>query len=226
MLTRQNVFETSREGYRLLALQSAAIGRKLRRFLERVSTNGLVIQSFAFSEGHNERQLKALAVYARHLSQEAEHYLPAGVVNYQGVISDAMFELVANHYQFKQDVATASVAELRKMVECVVVLSDGMHQFAADVNMTALTDCPQYVYRNLPCSIVSDDKLWCVSGSDAQGGSGVLEWCYDESDAQDIFTSMKRFPERFKDLVMEKWSAVMAADESMLASVSPEEAFA
>ncbi len=212
MLTRENVFEISREGYRLLNLQAAAVGRKLRRFLERVSANGLVIQSFAFGEGHTVRQLQALEVYAQYIAREAEAWLPADVATYQGAIRDDAFGLVANHYRLQQDVPTATVAQLRKMVELVVVLSDGMHEFVGNANRVALAECPEYIYRNLPCSIVTDDKLWCVSGSDVRGGSGVLEWCYDEDDARYILESMQRFPERFTGIKVEKWSDVVAAD--------------
>lgn len=50
---------------------------------------------------------------------------------------------------------------------------------------------PQYQWRNLPCTIQPDDKLWCVSGQSFKG-SGVLEWCYDEADAQTILSQMRR----------------------------------
>lgn len=49
-----------------------------------------------------------------------------------------------------------------------------------------------YAYRNLPCSVVDDDKLWCVSGGLKDGsGGGVLEWCVDEEDAQDRLALME-----------------------------------
>lgn len=222
MLNRHTVFEVSREGYRLLGLKSPAIGRKLRRFLQRVCPQGFLSQSFAFDEGFNALQLKALAHYAAGLSQEAQAYVSDEAVSYIGVVRDDMFGLVANHYQLRHDVASASVAQLLKMVESVTALSDCMHRFVADINATALYDCPEYAYRNLPCSIVADEALWCVSGQDVRGGSGVLEWCYDQADARDIYSSMQRFPERFKELSMGPWSSVMAGSSE----ASLENAFA
>lgn len=41
-----------------------------------------------------------------------------------------------------------------------------------------------YRFRNLPCTIRPDHLLWCVSGiHNEDGTAGILEWCYDESDA-------------------------------------------
>lgn len=50
-----------------------------------------------------------------------------------------------------------------------------------------------YKYRNLPSSIST--TLWYVEGRDALGGSGVLEWCYHESDAKDRLSIMSAFPQ-------------------------------
>ncbi len=50
-----------------------------------------------------------------------------------------------------------------------------------------------YKYRNLPASIQTDDKLWCVVGrfvSERGDGGGVLEWCYDEQDASAVLDQM------------------------------------
>lgn len=63
------------------------------------------------------------------------------------------------------------------------------------VQKTKNVPAKQYKYRNYPCSIVSDDKLWYVEGIDACGGSGVLEWCYDEEDAKVILAKMKQYPQ-------------------------------
>ncbi len=212
MLTRDTVFEISREGYRLLDLKVTAVGRKLRRFLERVSVDGIVMQSFAFNEGHTPRQLETLRVYAQYIAHQASAYLPAGAVEHQGVVFDDGFALVANHYKLRHDIATASVAELRKLTAAVVVLAECMHEFAANANRAALSECPDYVYRNLPCNIVTDDQLWAVSGQDVRGGSGVLEWCYDEADARDILEAMNRFPERFLGIEACKWSEVVESE--------------
>lgn len=218
MLNRETVFEISREGYRLLGLKATAVGRKLRRFLERVSVDGIIMQSFAFNEGHTPRQLETLRVYAQYIARQASEYLPAGVVEHQGVVFDDGFALVANHYKLRHGIASASVAELRKLVEAVVVLAEVMHEFAGNANRAALAECPDYVYRGLPCSIVEDERLWCVSGEDVRGGSGVLEWCYDEADALEILTSMQRFPERFLGVVVLKWSEAFGETEVPVAA--------
>lgn len=45
----------------------------------------------------------------------------------------------------------------------------------------------KYRYRNYSCNIQPDDKLWCISGEDLVSGSeGVLEWAYDEKDANSV----------------------------------------
>ena len=45
----------------------------------------------------------------------------------------------------------------------------------------------RYKYRGYPCSIQSEDKLWCVVGEDIISNSaGVLEWCYDQKDAEQV----------------------------------------
>ena len=41
-----------------------------------------------------------------------------------------------------------------------------------------------YKFRNLPCNIKPDDKLWCVSGMCINRSAGILEWCYDQQDAE------------------------------------------
>lgn len=58
-----------------------------------------------------------------------------------------------------------------------------------------------YKYRGLPCSIEKDDKLWEVSGIDTKtGGYGVLEWCYDKDDAENIIRNMEMDTGRFEKL--------------------------
>jgi hypothetical protein len=67
-----------------------------------------------------------------------------------------------------------------------------------------------YKLRNLPCNIADDDHLWAVSGSfedfeDGFGRSGgVMEWCYDEVDANNILSMMQQDP-RYSDLRAHKW---------------------
>jgi hypothetical protein len=64
-----------------------------------------------------------------------------------------------------------------------------------------------YKLRNLPCNIVDDDHLWAVSGGFDDGrerSGGVLEWCYDEEDANNILSMMQLDP-RYSDLRAHKW---------------------
>lgn len=50
----------------------------------------------------------------------------------------------------------------------------------------------KYQYRNYPCNIASDDNLWCVSGEDkVSEASGVLEWAYNQQDANDVLALMQ-----------------------------------
>jgi hypothetical protein len=215
MLNRHQVFEVSREGCRLLTLQSKAVGRKLRRFVERYTEGGCTGQQFAFEEHYSLTQLDALRQYAKEVAATVDMYLTetfiVGCLNIKEVVgdcvhvADADFGLVSNVYFLKVDVKTASVTQLRDMVKFIVLLSDCMHAFAASRNDTALRNCPEYIYRSYPCSITSDDKLWLVCGEDARGGSGVLEWCYDAKDAHAVLEQMNRFPERFYNLSAEKW---------------------
>lgn len=52
-----------------------------------------------------------------------------------------------------------------------------------------------YRYRNLPCSCAPADDLWYVEGVDRLGGTGILEWCVSQKDAQHRFEVMTRFPQ-------------------------------
>lgn len=63
----------------------------------------------------------------------------------------------------------------------------------------------KYVYRNFPCNIRPDSLLWCVSGKDNEGDAGILEWCYDERDANLMIMRMRREPGRFSDLHVHKY---------------------
>lgn len=66
----------------------------------------------------------------------------------------------------------------------------------------------EYEYRSLPCNIRPDEKLWCVSGRDSRGGAGILEWCYDASDALNRFGMMHADKDRFSDLRYHKYLPV------------------
>lgn len=203
MLNREQSLYIAQEAHRLGNLTSKAIGRKLRRFLGFWTAYGVVSQTLSYNEGHTPEQLTALRELAQQMvreQQEAlEGYMP-GVIEFESIVFDEMFGLVAIRYSLKQDPATASVAQLRSMVEVVQLLAEAVHVKLKNVNSTVFLHCPEYVYRGLPCSIAPDETLWCVSGSDIRGGSGVLEWCYDEQDAKAVLADMSRFPERFHRL--------------------------
>jgi hypothetical protein len=53
----------------------------------------------------------------------------------------------------------------------------------------------KYRVMGNPCSITTDDKLWCISGSHPVYGAGVLAWCYDEEHARFWYEIMVVDPE-------------------------------
>jgi hypothetical protein len=63
----------------------------------------------------------------------------------------------------------------------------------------------KYKYRGYPCSIQPDDRLWCISGNDrVTGAGGVLEWAYDQRDAEQLLAVMQASGE-FSELIACKW---------------------
>lgn len=56
----------------------------------------------------------------------------------------------------------------------------------------------EYTFRSLPCNIVPENEVWCVTGFH-EGGGGVLEWCYNEDDANERLKLMS-FDKRFNEL--------------------------
>ncbi len=207
MLTRKTAFDALAEATFLKNSNKTAIGRSLRRFLQRWTEDGCVSQVLAQGEGHTREQLLALMHYGAQLAQRAAPYVPAAGA-FQAVVFDPAQQRVVVRYRLAHDVRTACVRELRAMAELVSELASEMCSFALNVNTGPLRNCPEYEYRNFPCSIVPDEALWCVSGQDAMGADGVLEWCTDESDAQCVLEKMQRFPDRFTQLAAQKWSEV------------------
>lgn len=57
-----------------------------------------------------------------------------------------------------------------------------------------------YQYRNLPCTV----GKWYVAGIDNQNGKGILEWCYNQSDAENRMIIMQKYPQ-FSDLMIGEW---------------------
>ncbi len=63
----------------------------------------------------------------------------------------------------------------------------------------------KYVYRGYGCNIRPDDKLWAITGEDIVGKAmGVLEWCWDQKDAETVLESMQTSGE-FSNLKAEKY---------------------
>lgn len=61
-----------------------------------------------------------------------------------------------------------------------------------------------YKCMERPCTIQTDDKLWCIVGTSKNYGSGVLAWCYDKDDAEFWFNQMIEDKE-FLTLSYSKW---------------------
>lgn len=207
MLSKDNVFHVSREGYKLLTGPKKNVSRALRRFLAESCTGvspvteRMLLVSYAFNQGHSVEQLGLLETYAQEQEVRAREYLKEGGAHFRSIIRDDDFQSVFSQYELAWSPATATLKQLQAMVKAVVVLSDCMHQYAAFPNENALAACPMYVYRGYACDIAPTDQIWCVVGVDNNGGgSGVLEWCYDEEDAQFILRRMNHFPERFENL--------------------------
>ena len=58
----------------------------------------------------------------------------------------------------------------------------------------------QYKYRSLPCTAGEWSAEWSVCGFDSlRNGGGVLEWCFDQKDAEERIQMMKAYPQ-FQDL--------------------------
>jgi hypothetical protein len=211
MLNRENALYIFRQGDQLVDGKKWQNSRSLRRFLASVveakqHVEPFVTISWSNDEGHNAEQLDALENYAEVCAQRHREYLSHNwAAHCFGVSRDDMYGKVYSSVQMNWKPETASLAQLQQMVRVVVMLADSMREFAENANETVLKDCPEYAYRGLPCSIALDEDLWCIAGHDKQGGSGVLEWCYGEEDAQMLLRKMNCFPRRFPRLVAEPY---------------------
>lgn len=190
-----------REASKLLENDQGNNGRAMRRFLGRhggvLSDKVVFVQSFCFEDGFSPAQLLAIEAYAGtvHLLNAANFPKDVGI-EFCGTTRDEEFGAVGNAYIVHVSVPTASVRLLRSMVQLVLVINGTLHDFAASPNATALQDCPTYEYRGLSCI----RRPWAVSGTDLQGGGGVLEWCYDEADANERLALLQAHPQRFTNL--------------------------
>jgi hypothetical protein len=189
-----------REAYKLLDNDQGNNGRAMRRFIQRHGgcINGQIVfvQSFCFEDGYSPEQLSAIEAYATTIDELNQTLFPSDVIIQKiGCVRDDDFGSVSNAYVVKQDIHSASVREMRELVHLVLVLNDTLKEFAVSRNATALFDHPDYAYRNLACNC--SPAAWAVCGEDKQGGSGVLEWCTDEADAQERLALMQAHPHRF-----------------------------
>lgn len=59
---------------------------------------------------------------------------------------------------------------------------------------------PSYSYRSSP-SINAGPDAWFVSGYDKYNEKrGILEWCHNQQDAEDIFQQMLKYSNQFTNL--------------------------
>lgn len=85
----------------------------------------------------------------------------------------------------------------------------------------------RWKFRGLPMNLVPysstyetpiPDPLWCISGTYVGEGcreGGVLEWCYDEEDANELLAEMKKDP-RFSELTAHVWESSWEDEEQSL----------
>jgi hypothetical protein len=199
MLDRENALYYCQEANRLHNSSKFHVSRALRRFLSEVVTNaGYVFQSFSFDEGFSATQLAALQAHAKQVDDEYQEFIaPLGFTRLDTQF-DEEFGSISNGYRLPFLLVNATLKELQATLKVVAILAEGLVPLRNDPGEVAGFD--DYRYRGLPCSIADDDQLWLVGGHDKRGGSGVLEWCYDEDDAREVLASMQRFPDRFVGL--------------------------
>lgn len=223
MFNKSNAAYIGSEAQRILNNPSTRMGRKMRRFLQNSCAEILpgelhLAQCYAALEGYTPEQLQALKAFAEERMTHMDTERAKAPVEAGNLVYDECMGIVTVYYRLKTDLAAAPVRELRALLRFLAVLAVDMSVELGDPNASALANCPDYIYRGLPCSVVEDDELWAVSGQDVRGGSGVLEWCVSERDAADVQAQMNRFPERFLNVSAHKWSALVNA------AASPDEA--
>lgn len=212
-ITPDTVFELSREGYRLMQLGRDTKGRTLRRFLSRVAFGNNVAQVFCYEDGYSATQLNAIEKYAAEVAETCVEHMPKEAGFFKTTFQESSYGMVQNVYALNFPIATASVSELISMVKMVTVLSDTMHRFRANPNNTALIGCADYVYRGRGMDLC--DAPWFVAGADARGGSGILEWCFDEADAKEVMGEMSKH-DRFKSLRIDSWEREMLRSSAVV----------
>lgn len=206
--------------WRVSSLSSApkgAIGRSLRRLLLEVSddlgagNHHLVLAFAQYNDGYTPEQLRAMHEVAQAVLAESKTAFEGLPLEPGFIVFDEEMSVLAVYFKLTVGLDKSSrlepgtVSQLREVLTAVRWLLDKAGDHLKPGYQTGLLDCPDYVYRGYPCSVVSDEKLWAVSGLDTRGGSGVLEWCVDEEDAKYIVSLMKRQPNRFVDLSAAPW---------------------
>jgi hypothetical protein len=194
MITRHTHRDIAIEGMAIFRNQGTA-SRVMKRFLGRWSDFGIVSQVYTSGPGFSEQQMNAIKRYAKQNAAWTAGDVPT--CEQLGLDVDMANGLIRARFKLPYDVDTASVRQLREMCDHVTIIANCMKQYFEDINATALKTYPDYVFRGLPFSCSTD--LWYVGGNDLRGGSGVLEWCYDEQDAKHRLSLMQQHV-RFTDL--------------------------
>jgi hypothetical protein len=203
MITVDSIKDIGSEANQLLKNTDGNNGRALRRFLGRQCQHNKIFQTIASTNGLWPRQIKAIIEAAEGQAMVLEYI---GVVRGPVTLDKATGDIAVT-FDVPHPIETASVREMRTIVQAIETICRYAEAFRdQNLNRCILgsAKCPDYEYRGYPCSVVEDP--WYVGGQDLRGGSGVLEWCTSESDAQDRLAMMKKH-KRFVHLGIESWAA-------------------
>lgn len=191
------------EAYRILGSKKSENSRTLRRFLENYMdiSSGVMEIEIVNGEGYSDSQFA-------HIRKHAEKELPVfrEKIEIYGDLDIKVSMSVKNkqltwilEFSDKPAESKISLYALRQRMWILYYINQFLAPLA--INMSGTVGFVDYHYRHLPCSIASDEKLWCISGIDLRNSSsGVLEWCYDEHDAQSTLANMQKFKSRFANI--------------------------
>lgn len=230
MLSYENTFAARSpvaiRAQNLFHAPAGASGRPMRRFLEELCDDirpgepHLVLAFAQFNSGYNLEQLLALRGVAQRVLDESGEALADWPVEPGFMVYDEEMGVLSLCFKLKVGLSPAarlemgSVADFRGLLRVVLWLLDKAEDLLQPGWQAGLAECPDYLYRGLPCSVVSHDRLWVVSGSDSRGGSGVLEWCVSEEDANEVLAQMRKQPNRFTSLSADAWQSLTELAES------------
>ncbi|MCC5610983.1 hypothetical protein LC612_30600 [Nostoc sp. CHAB 5834] len=209
MLNRKNYRSVQIRIQQLEQSSKLKNSRTLRRFFSDLlmvdpvsKTKADLFLCFAQDEGFSQEQLAKIASHAQEKAKWVMDIVKMtnSPLEFKAIVEDDCYGLVSAYFQLPWIPATATLKQLQTMLGMVYLVNTALADFHRSPNHSALNDCPEYEYRNLPCSIVPDEYLWTVSGNDCRGGSGVLEWCYDKDDAEHRLELMQQEPTRFTQL--------------------------